>query len=378
MSHRIHQDLTNAVRSAGLISAESGVARVHGKHLGNLTVSGATSLDNVSDGEVGTVIFVRATNTAPLTNRNGTPIDTLANGDARAYQATSTSTWKPLVGAETAADLPIADAGGYTDSTNVEAATQALFATLSPLTPATTLISTVGNGTLTAAAIIGGGINRLGSTAPYTDTTATGEEIIAALGPGAAIGQSWPLLIRNLVAFPQTIAAGASGITISTISPSTSAIVVPPNSAALVEMTYSDVDSVTLKGLGILKQTDLPNINYTTITEAASITAAAGTLTGANLCVYTTTGSVGNTALTTRTAAQMFADTPNAYVGMSWMVRIISDGANTTTLTAGSNVTITGTATVATNTWREFRFIFTSTTALAAQCIGVGSMDSTT
>ncbi len=93
-----------------------------------------------------------------------------------------------------------------------------------------------------------------------------------------------------------------------------------------------------------------------------------------------TTGTVAGTALTTRTAAEMFADTPNAHIGLSWIVRIVSDGGNTTTLTApgGGGVTITGTPTAATNTFQDYRAIFTTASAVTFQNIGSGTCTSTT
>src|SRR5690348_14321496 len=45
-----------------------------------------------------------------------------------------------------------------------------------------TAITTVGNGTLTAAGLVGGQILRTGPTAVYTDTTDTAANIVTALG----------------------------------------------------------------------------------------------------------------------------------------------------------------------------------------------------
>jgi hypothetical protein len=363
MSHRIHQDLTNAVRSAGLISVESGVARVHGKHLGNLIVSGATSLDNVSDGEVGTVIFVRATNTAPLTNRNGTPIDTLASGDARAYQAISTSTWKPLVGAETAADLPIADAGSVIAATNVEAALQEIALALAPVTPTNTAISTVGNGTLTAAAIVGGLITRTGSTAAYTDTTATEAEINTALG-GEVTDQGWWLVIRNTVAFDQTI-TGGDGVTVSGNA------IVPGNSVGLFYCVNAGSNSIVITGVGAMPQCRLKNYQFNTTAAASPVTPAAKLLTGANEVFYEVTTD-GAFSLVTRTAAELYGDIPNCHVGFSYLLTIINRGNSTITISPGSNVTMAE-ATIATLLTQTYLVTFTSATAATAVKVRTGT-----
>lgn len=112
----------------------------------------------------------------------------------------------------------------------------------------------------------------------------------------------------------------------------------------------------------------IPAAKFTTDATGTQ-TAAAGALTGANNVFWTNTAN-GAVALTTRTATQMFADTPNAYVGMTFTLRINSAGNNTVTLTAGTGVTITGTATAATTKFRDFVATFTSATALTFQDVG--------
>src|SRR3569832_1213309 len=76
-----------------------------------------------------------------------------------------------------------------------------------------TAISTVGNGTLTAAGIVGGLITRSGSVAAYTDTTDTAVAIVAALTAYIAT-ESFYHSIKNTVNFAQTISAGV-GVTLS-------------------------------------------------------------------------------------------------------------------------------------------------------------------
>lgn len=78
---------------------------------------------------------------------------------------------------------------------------------------AITNITTVGNGTWTAAGIASGVINRSGPVGAYTDITDTAANIIAAR-PDAQIGLSWEMTVINTVAFACTMQAGA-GVTIS-------------------------------------------------------------------------------------------------------------------------------------------------------------------
>ena len=79
--------------------------------------------------------------------------------------------------------------------------------------------------------------------------------------------------------------------------------------------------------------------------------------------------------MTTRTATQMFADIPNAQVGMSFLLTVVAQGDNTVTVSAGTGVTITGTATVATKTTRTFVCTFTSATAITLQGVSKGTIE---
>lgn len=78
---------------------------------------------------------------------------------------------------------------------------------------AKTAISTAGNGTLTAAAIVGGLIMRTGPTGAYTDTTDTATAILAAID-NPSVGTSWEFTHVNGVAQACTLAAGA-GVTLA-------------------------------------------------------------------------------------------------------------------------------------------------------------------
>src|SRR5438309_596389 len=99
-------------------------------------------------------------------------------------------------------------------------------------------LTTVGAGTLTAALLLGGIINRTGPTAGYIDTTDTAANIIAALisqysyqaantglsgGVAASVGLSTRLRFINTVAFANTTAAG-TGVTLVNASVSASSV----------------------------------------------------------------------------------------------------------------------------------------------------------
>jgi hypothetical protein len=93
-------------------------------------------------------------------------------------------------------------------------------------------------------------------------------------------------------------------------------------------------------------------------TALLNATLTAGLMTGGRSVFLNTTANGAN-ALTTRTATQLVTDLTNLIgfvppVGYSWDFEIQNTGNNTVTLTAGSGVTINGTATVVTNTNRSF------------------------
>jgi hypothetical protein len=157
----------------------------------------------------------------------------------------------------------------------------------------------------------------------------------------------------------------ASGGTISPLSANT-AVTLPAGEMLIFECSATNTWRV--------QRLKRPASSFSTGTTTTTF--AAGQLTGAGAVVtYTNTqGTPGSIA--TRTATEMFADDPYARVGGTYILRIVNgQGTGTLTVTAGSNVTLTGTATVAINTWREWQVSYTSATALVMQNIGTGTFN---
>jgi hypothetical protein len=111
-------------------------------------------------------------------------------------------------------------------------------------------------------------------------------------------------------------------------------------------------------------------------TGTTTTTFTAGQMTGAAWVSYASTaGTPGSIAF--RTAALMFADDPYARVGGAYRLRIsnTASGSATLTLTGGaSGITLTGTATIADATYRDYLVTYTSATALVIQNIGSGTL----
>lgn len=125
-------------------------------------------------------------------------------------------------------------------------------------------------------------------------------------------------------------------------------------------------------GPGGISMSGRPVAKYTTRALSSS-TAAAGELTGAQSVFMNNSGATPGT-YTTRTAAQMIAD-GSYQVGDSYDLRIINgQGTGVLTLAAGdANVTLTGTMTMAINTWRDFVVTITGAGTLTIQSAGTGT-----
>lgn len=222
-----------------------------------------------------------------------------------------------------------------------------------------TSITTVGDGVLTAAAIIGGGISRSGPTAAYTDTTDTAVAIVAAI-TAAFVGQSFYVNIKNLTAFAETLAAG-SGVTL------TGSVIIPPNSVAMYLVTLTSLTAVTIFHV----ETNLLSNGTPTAITALS-TVGAGTITGAGIAAGITsrTGAQSATAFTdtTDTATAIIAAQFNARIGMKWEFVYQNTTNAPATLTGGVGVTVSGVTLVPANS--TARFLVTYTAAATLTIVG--------
>jgi len=114
-------------------------------------------------------------------------------------------------------------------------------------------------------------------------------------------------------------------------------------------------------------------VKYTTGTTTTTF--AAGQLTGGAYVVYNNTqGTPGSIAV--RTAALMIADDPFFRIGGAYRLRIINNqGTGTLTVTTATGVTLTGTMTIAVNTFRDFAVTYASATTMVVQSMGIGTDD---
>lgn len=229
-----------------------------------------------------------------------------------------------------------------------------------------TSIATVGNGTLTAAGLVGGEIVRTGPVAAYSDATDTAVAIIAAL-PGIVVGSSFNILLKNATAFTQTITAGV-GVTL----PLT--VILPAFSVANYIGTVSTATTVTLVHI------DTTPIAIGTAITAPSTTAlttvGAGTITAASFNTSFTARSGSTTAFTdtTDTAANIIAANASIVnkVGASFLYTYVNNTVASATLTGGTGVTVSGVTIVPANSWAQYLVTYTAIATLTMVGINQG------
>lgn len=238
-----------------------------------------------------------------------------------------------------------------------------------------TTLTTVGNGTLLAAALVGNVIARTGPTAAFTDTTDTAANIVTALG-GFVLGQSIELFYKNATAWPATL-AGGTGVTMAT-----GAVVAPMSTGYYFANVGGTAASPTLsfKHIGDIPVRLAPDIVNPQGTALATV--GAGTLSAALL----ETGTI----LRGGTQIAAFADTTDSVaniiaglsplglaVGASQKVTYVNNTTFPATITGASNVTITGQAVVPPNSWVEYIITQTSATAITFQAVKSGYFPAT-
>jgi Zn-dependent alcohol dehydrogenase len=162
----------------------------------------------------------------------------------------------------------------------------------------------------------------------------------------------------------------AASSTIASVQPGTG-VTLNNNMTATatnIAITFAPTVSIT----AITQAISLPSYKYVAVTANTS-TLVAGDITGATEVVLNTSTQATPT-FTTRTAAQMIADIPNAQIGMTWKVTVLNRNSGTLTMAAGSGVTITGTATIATVNWKDFICTYTAADTIVMQVGASGAL----
>lgn len=270
----------------------------------------------------------------------------------------------PLVGTEVLYVVPVSANGML--SAVAEPTTTLAIAALADATqvPAVvnTAISTAGNGTLSAAGLVGGVITRTGPSGAFSDATDTAVAIVAALAAYVAAESSF-VYVRNTTAFAQTITAGA-GVTL------TGNAIVPANSVGVYLMTITSATAVVLLSIEVVPLAGAAPIASTTLS-----TVGAGTITAAGIAggVTNRTGSQSATPFTdtTDTGTNLSAAVPNVRVGQSFIYRYKNTTDAVATIAAGAGVTVSVITTVGANSYAEY--LITNTAANTYTMVGLMS-----
>jgi hypothetical protein len=121
----------------------------------------------------------------------------------------------------------------------------------------------------------------------------------------------------------------------------------------------------------------LPQTLYTIPNSATALTWTVAQCSGAQMVIMNRIGAFGaGVSDITPTAALLIAAVPNWQIGGSYVLRVInanSGGAYTLTVTSGASVTLTGTMTMAQNTWRDFQVTYTGAGTVTLQSMGTGT-----
>lgn len=266
------------------------------------------------------------------------------------------------------------DATGAPAATTLQTTTGAIAALASVEgTPITnTSITTVGNGTLTAAGLVGGLISRTGPVANYSDATATAVAIVAAL-PVLVVNSTFLIRIKNATAFTQTITAGV-GVTL----PPT--VIIPAFSIGNYYGTVTSATAVTLTHLSTVMIAD--SITLTAPASTALTTVGAGTITAAGIVSGITIrgGSQSGTpfADTTDTADNIIAAQPGIVnkIGTAFLYRYINNTNAVATLSGGTGVTVSVITVVPASMSVLYLITYTAASTLTVVGLAISSYNS--
>ena len=217
-----------------------------------------------------------------------------------------------------------------------------------------TAITTVGNGTLAGAALVGNQIVRTGPVAAYSDATDTAANIIAAFPGGVASGSSI-VGIKNATAYTQTITAG-TGVTL----PPT--VIIPPYSVGMYAVVPTSGTAVTLTHLQTVPVTVGQNTTAPISTTLA--TNGAGTITAAGIAGGITTRTTVAAAFTdtTDTAANIIAAAASLVnkIGASFFYTYQNSSTASATIAGGTGVTVSGITVVPANMSASYLVTYTA------------------
>lgn len=179
-------------------------------------------------------------------------------------------------------------------------------------------IATAGDGAISAAALLSGIINRTGPGGAYADTLPPAADVLAA-APQLNQGDSFSLIIRNTVAFANTITTNTG-------------MVLGSNTAIAASLVREFLFTVLSVGASQIFSADTVNADATitglTPTQAATLSPGMG-VTGTGIPASTTVIGVNSTLGTVELSANA---TATGTVALTFFPRIQVEGVRSSTL----------------------------------------------
>lgn len=229
-----------------------------------------------------------------------------------------------------------------------------------------TAITTVGNGTLTAAGIIGGLITRTGPVVAFTDTTDTAVAMVAAVTT-PFVGQTFFISIKNATPYLQTISPG-TGVTL----PPTA--IIGPFEIGNYYITFTSLTTVAFTHFGTTAIASSTSTVTPLITALATVGAGTITAAGINGGLTARSGSQSATPFTDTTdiAASIIAGNPGLVgkIGSSFLYYYANTTNALATISGGTGVTVSGITTIPAG--MTGGFLLTYTAAATITMVGIG------
>lgn len=215
-------------------------------------------------------------------------------------------------------------------------------------------------------------------TVATTLTTRTATQLVAD-HPNTFVGDTWTVRIvnTNFLANAMSVSGTAVGAPLTVtggtgVNGAATFAIVPQGTYVDVLFTVTAAATITTVIIGGGPIAGQGYNQWTLDTTAGVETLGQFEMTGAPYVFIKLSGGSSYT-VTPRTGLQLFADTPGAYIGMSWVVEFQNNNSNTVLLAVATSVTITGTLTMSTSTTRKFLCQFTTVSNVAMTCISSGA-----
>lgn len=229
----------------------------------------------------------------------------------------------------------------------------------------------------TVATLVGAGTAQVGATlisAPLVLAGPTTGNTAFVLNAAFSVGRA--IYVWNTSSSLAALVYPPTGGTINGGAANASVSILPLTGAILQLQSGSGGASTAWGFLPGTAANGAASTQYTAVSTNTPATLTGAQMAGSNdVAINMTAALAGAGTLNSATAAQIVAAIPGVQPGFSYNLRIInsSSGNFAWTLTTATGITLSGTMTMAQNTFRDFYVTVTSLTAVAIQSVGTGT-----